>query len=218
METTQTQNLIKPEIKSIAISCNTFLRPKILEKTLESIAQLNIPAGIKITVLVVDNDANASARTVIDKFQVDFPFDITYKVEEKRGLANARNRLLKEALELGVSHIAILDDDDIANIQVGDVIKFQSDNYYVIHRVYAIEETDDGLLFTTKGDNNNAPDEQIIWYSFGRQIGGSEIFRNKDEMACNPEYKNSNYSDPYKALEEYAKYGQLKMLNITTFN
>ena len=68
------------------------------------------------------------------------------------------------------------------------------------------------------GYNNNAPDEQIIWYSFGRQIGGSEIFRNKDEMACNPEYKNSNYSDPYKALEEYAKYGQLKMLNITTFN
>ena len=115
METTQTQNLIKPEIKSIAISCNTFLRPEILEKTLESIAQLNIPDGIKIEVLVVDNDANASARTVIDKVQVDFPFDITYKVEEKRGLANARNRLLKEALELEVSHIAILDDDDIAD-------------------------------------------------------------------------------------------------------
>ena len=68
------------------------------------------------------------------------------------------------------------------------------------------------------GYNNNAPDEQIIWYSFGRQIGGSEIFRNKDYMACGSEYKNSNYSDPYKALEEYAKYGQLKILNITTFN
>ena len=35
MENTQTQNLIKPEIKSIAISCNTFLRPEILEKTLK---------------------------------------------------------------------------------------------------------------------------------------------------------------------------------------
>ena len=55
-----------------------------------------------------------------------------------------------------------IDDDDIANIQVGDVIKFQSDNYYVIHRVYAIEETDDGLLFTTKGDNNNAPDSKKV--------------------------------------------------------
>ena len=55
-----------------------------------------------------------------------------------------------------------IDEEDIAHIQVGDVIKFQSDNYYVIHRVYAIEETDDGLLFTTKGDNNNAPDSKKV--------------------------------------------------------
>ena len=69
------------------------------------------------------------------------------------------------------------------------------------------------------GYNSNVPDEQMIWYNFGIEIRGFEIFRNKDEMACNPEYNNTMYpSDPYKDLEEYAKYGQLKMLNITTFN
>lgn len=55
-----------------------------------------------------------------------------------------------------------LDKEDINNIKVGDVIKFLTENYYVIHRVYAIEETDDGLLFTTKGDNNNAPDSKKV--------------------------------------------------------
>ncbi len=116
MENTQTQKLIKPEIKSIAISCNTFLRPEILEKTLKSIAELKIPEGIEIKVLVVDNDANASAQHVIKKLKEGFPFEISYFVEEKRGLANARNRLLKEAINLNVTHIAILDDDDIADV------------------------------------------------------------------------------------------------------
>lgn len=51
---------------------------------------------------------------------------------------------------------------DINNIKVGDVIKFLTESYYVIHRVHAIEETEDGLLFVTKGDNNNAPDNKKV--------------------------------------------------------
>lgn len=57
---------------------------------------------------------------------------------------------------------------DMDKIKIGTVIRFQVDNYYVIHRVVDIEKTEDGLLFTTKGDNNNAEDvdkvteEQIL--------------------------------------------------------
>lgn len=116
MNSTQNKPILeKPIIKSIAISCNTFLRPDILAKTLDSIAKLNIPDGILIKVLVVDNDKNATAKPVVEKIKITYPFDLTYCVEEKRGLANARNRLLQEAINLGVSHIAILDDDDIAD-------------------------------------------------------------------------------------------------------
>ena len=64
----------------------------------------------------------------------------------------------------------------------------------------------------------NFLDGQIIWYSFGINTTGSEIFRNKDYMTCGAEYGNPRYSDPYKEIEEYAKNGQLKTLNITTFN
>jgi len=55
-----------------------------------------------------------------------------------------------------------VDEKDIENIKVGDVIKFLTENYYVIHRVHAIEQTDEGPLFTTKGDNNNAPDSKKV--------------------------------------------------------
>lgn len=115
MEKEQTQKTIKPEIKSIAISCNTFLRPELLEKNLESIAALNIPDGIEIKVLVVDNDKNASAKPVIEKLQNTYPYKINYFVEKERGLSSARNRLLQEAINLEVTHVAILDDDDIAD-------------------------------------------------------------------------------------------------------
>ena len=135
MEKEQTQKTIKPEIKSIAISCNTFLRPEILEKTLKSIANLKIPKGVEIKVLVVDNDANATAKPVIDYIKADFPFEIIYKIEEKRGLANARNRLLQEAINLGVSHIAILDDDDVADENwIKNLVELYQtqDNAYII--------------------------------------------------------------------------------------
>lgn len=52
--------------------------------------------------------------------------------------------------------------EDIENIKVDDIIKFAVDNYYVIHRVHEIKETDDGIQFITKGDNNNAPDNKPV--------------------------------------------------------
>ena len=52
--------------------------------------------------------------------------------------------------------------DDIENIEVGDIIKFQTESYYVIHRVHEIEKTKDGIQFITKGDNNNAPDSKPV--------------------------------------------------------
>lgn len=52
--------------------------------------------------------------------------------------------------------------EDVEKIKVDDIIKFAAENYYVIHRVHAIEKTETGYLFTTKGDNNNAPDSKKV--------------------------------------------------------
>ncbi len=69
-----------------------------------------------------------------------------------------------------------LDEEGINNLKVGDVIKFLADGYYVIHRIYAIEQTDEGLMFTTKGDNNNAPDSKKVAVD---QIQGKYTFHVK---------------------------------------
>ena len=125
----------KPEIKSVAVACNTFLRPEFLKKCLDGISKLKIPEDLVVKVLVVDNDKNASALSVVEKVKQEFPFEISYFVEEKRGLANARNRLLREAINLGVSHIAVLDDDDVPDenwlFELVDLYKKQ-ENAYII--------------------------------------------------------------------------------------
>ena len=55
------------------------------------------------------------------------------------------------------------------DIQVGDVISFQSGSEIVTHRVVNIE----GGLYTTKGDNNNTEDDAKIKYENikGKVIG-----------------------------------------------
>lgn len=114
-QTAQKNSILKSEIKSIALACNTYKRPDFLRMCLEGFKALILPENIKVEVLVVDNDIEESAKAVVDEIQEDFPLKINYFVEEKRGLSNARNRLLQEALNLGFTHIALLDDDDVAD-------------------------------------------------------------------------------------------------------
>lgn len=47
---------------------------------------------------------------------------------------------------------------DIKNIKVGDILEYQLNQSVVIHRIINIEDEKGSLIFTTQGDNNNAPD------------------------------------------------------------
>jgi len=103
----------KPQIEFILISCCTCQRPDMLSKSLDSAKKLVLPQNVRIELLIIDNDKNASAQKVVEGLQQSFPIKINYFVEEKRGISNARNRLLREALNLGATHIALFDDDEI---------------------------------------------------------------------------------------------------------
>jgi signal peptidase len=46
-------------------------------------------------------------------------------------------------------------------IQLGDVIRFRKDNIDVVHRVIDIRQESAGIVFTTRGDNNNTGDDPI---------------------------------------------------------
>lgn len=84
-----------------------------LKKSLESVRELLLPESVRVELLVIDNDPKSSAKPVIESLIEDFPIKINYFTEENRGISNARNRLLKEAMNLGASHIALFDDDEI---------------------------------------------------------------------------------------------------------
>lgn len=51
-----------------------------------------------------------------------------------------------------------INEKDIKNIKVGDVLEYQLNQSVVIHRIINIEDEEGSLIFTTRGDNNNAPD------------------------------------------------------------
>lgn len=105
---------LKTSINYILIACCTCKRPKMLMQALNSINELNLP-DIKIELLIVDNDPNATAKNIVANFSEKSKIVVHYIVEPERGLANARNRVLKEAINLNASHLAFFDDDEIVD-------------------------------------------------------------------------------------------------------
>lgn len=92
---------------SIAIAVCTHRRQEGLRALLASIARLQAPPLTRLRVVVVDNDAAGSARGALPQ---DFPYAITYVVEETPGIPAARTRCL--ALASTDDYILFVDDDE----------------------------------------------------------------------------------------------------------
>lgn len=91
---------------SIAVIIPTYHRPEGLRAALNSvIAQSRRPDEI----IVVDNSAEATARAVIDAYDLD---ELKYVHEARPGVAHARNSALAATK---ARYIAFLDDDEIAS-------------------------------------------------------------------------------------------------------
>lgn len=72
-----------------------------------------------------------------------------------------RSGSMEPAIEVG--ELIFLTRVDAADLEVGDVITFERpdrEDVLVTHRIVAIEETDQGKVFQTKGDANGTPD---VW-------------------------------------------------------
>jgi glycosyltransferase involved in cell wall biosynthesis len=76
-----------------------------LERCLKAISDLEIPAGIEMQTLVIDNEAEPNNRGIAEAAGA------RYTHEPHRGIAQARNRAIEEALQSGPDFIAYVDDD-----------------------------------------------------------------------------------------------------------
>lgn len=91
---------------TVTILVPTRNRPAPLRRALESLGGLELPAHVRVDVLVVDNSEDGSAAPVVAA--VDLPFPSRVIAERRPGVATARNRGIAEATG---EMVAFLDDD-----------------------------------------------------------------------------------------------------------
>jgi GT2 family glycosyltransferase len=95
----------------IVIAIPTFRRPKSLARLLDAIAGLETDA--EISVLVADNDAEThQGFDLCARMAPAFRWPLQTVIEEQRGIAQVRNRLVAEALKSDADFIAMIDDDE----------------------------------------------------------------------------------------------------------
>lgn len=100
----------------VAIGVTTFRRPAMLAGLLDSLIGLRLPRDscVQPIVVVVDNDAGASARAVVESRIAALPWPVHYVIEARRGISHGRNCVVSEALRGDAEHVAFIDDDETA--------------------------------------------------------------------------------------------------------
>lgn len=73
---------------------------------------------------------------------------------------------------LTAGDIAVTRDVPPTEIMVGDIIRFQHNETYILHRVVEVLNSDSGIYFVTRGDANNVEDPPIL----GEELQGKVIF------------------------------------------
>jgi glycosyltransferase involved in cell wall biosynthesis len=97
----------------VVIAIATYRRPAMLNDLLASLAAA-VPrrAPARVSAVVVDNDAEGSARAMVEAWRARLPFPIAYEVEPERNISLARNRGVRRALAEGADFVAFVDDDE----------------------------------------------------------------------------------------------------------
>jgi len=99
----------------IAICIATFKRPKLLKQLLEGLSGMSFERMDEpvIQIVVADNDGSGGAEEVCRVNMSRWP--LTYRIEPRRGIAQARNCALREASQ--ADFVAFIDDDEIPDPQ-----------------------------------------------------------------------------------------------------
>jgi succinoglycan biosynthesis protein ExoM len=95
----------------VSICIASYRRPEGLSRLLDSLERLKLPIGIRTETIVVDNDRDASAASIV-KSRSSSLEPILYYVEPHRNIALARNRALSKA---SGDWIVFIDDDEVAD-------------------------------------------------------------------------------------------------------
>jgi succinoglycan biosynthesis protein ExoM len=98
-------------VTAVAVCIPTHRRPASLARLLAALGRLRFASEPpRVRIVVVDNDAEGSARAACEAAARALPWPLTYVVEPERGISAARNRAAREAD--GAAWLAWIDDDE----------------------------------------------------------------------------------------------------------
>lgn len=103
----------RPAPIEIAICVCTYRRARGLRRLLDAVALLELPEvnDVSLRLVVVDNDADASASAVVSEARSALSWPVVYEVEPEQGIPFARNRAVRAAG--AVEFVAFIDDDEV---------------------------------------------------------------------------------------------------------
>ncbi len=133
-----------PPLSFCMILCSRR-RPALVASALTSISNLEIPAGVSFSVLLVENDTTPQYADIVYKFKDTL--SLHYEVEPEPGLTYVRNHALSSAEKMGVDWIGSIDDD----------VTISED--WLVHMVSAIRKYNDTQIFYGNWVRHNHPDE-----------------------------------------------------------
>ena len=111
--------------KDVAICIATCRRPEGLKRLLMGIRRA-LTDDARYKVVVVDNDANGSARHVAEEAEKWLPCELVYVIEERPGIPFARNTSVLNAGP--VDFVAFIDDDEEPETQwISELLKTQEE-------------------------------------------------------------------------------------------
>ena len=99
----------------VAITVVTYRRPESLKRLLDSLNGLRFQHGDppRIRICIVDNDAEQSAKAVVENHRFSRDWELFYDVVEQRGLSHVRNRAIE--LSAQADFLVFIDDDQVAD-------------------------------------------------------------------------------------------------------
>ena len=97
----------------VAVCICTRNRSEGFLRCAKSVLKQQLPADCKMTLIVVDNSEDASERETVQDLAAHDSRAL-YVHEATPGIPQARNAAIEAALAMGATHIAFIDDDEIA--------------------------------------------------------------------------------------------------------
>jgi GT2 family glycosyltransferase len=112
----------------VDVAIATYRRPKGLYRLLGAFQRLRFSEGApELRVVVVDNDAEESARGVCEEARAWLEWPLVYRVEKRRGIPQARNAAVAAALERA-ELLAFIDDDEVPSPQwLAELLRVQAE-------------------------------------------------------------------------------------------